>query len=360
MSRRLFPVMLNNDIPSVHEGVEALSPGSNRNSYLMFHELAHDMHFPLHFASPYDYNWQTNEIEGYYEPDGGTLVPIIRSFNPSFIFDKASGADPHCTAVIDQFESAGVPIFGPRDLARLCCDKWRIFMQFARFSPLTALLPQDRSLIVERMYRFFEEMDRTYSHHDNRVVVKPLHGFQSRGIHRISRGPVGLEMHMLFGGQISGTDIERNLDFMATTPYLIQAWVNTGAGIPGVGLEGESHDVRFIFRIRERGQAEFIMLYVKTLDGMKYIPLAEFAQSNPFEVVNPIADWMAAHFPYGIFSVDVMRDESGRWFLTELNDQVGLTLDFSSPQEVAEMERFMRIYLFEMARYAENSRHFIR
>ena len=258
--------------------------------------------------------------------------------------------------MIDHFESAGIPIFGSRDLARLCCDKWRIYMQFARFSPLTALLPQDRSLMVDHMFRFFDKMDRTYTRHDNRVVVKPLHGFQSRGIHRISRGPAGLEMHMLFGGQIGGDDIDRHLEFMSTTPYLIQAWVNTGAGIPGVGLEGDAHDVRFIFRIRERGEAEFIMLYVKTLDGMKYIPLAHFARSNPFEVVNPIADWMAAHFPYGIFSVDVMRDESGRWFLTELNDQVGLTLDFDQPQEVAEMERFMRIYLHEMIRYSSRAR----
>ncbi|GEM_PF-4782059 len=356
MATRQFPVMINNDIPSIRDGVEAFTPGTHRRSYLMFHELAHDMLFPLHFVSPYDYNWETDEIDGYYQSDGRTFHPVARSFKPSFIFDKASGADPHCTAVIDHFESAGIPIFGSRDLARLCCDKWRIYMQFARFSPLTALLPQDRSLMVEHMFRFFDKMDRTYTRHDNRVVVKPLHGFQSRGIHRISRGPAGLEMHMLFGGQIGGDDIDRHLEFMSTTPYLIQAWVNTGAGIPGVGLEGDAHDVRFIFRIRERGEAEFIMLYVKTLDGMKYIPLADFARSNPFEVVNPIADWMAAHFPYGIFSVDVMRDESGRWFLTELNDQVGLTLDFDQPQEVAEMERFMRIYLHEMIRYSSQTR----
>ncbi len=32
--------------------------------------------------------------------------------------------------------------------------------------------------------------------------------------------------------------VENNLHIMSRVPYLIQAWVNTGAGIPGVGGSG--------------------------------------------------------------------------------------------------------------------------
>ncbi len=43
------------------------------------------------------------------------------------------------------------------------------------------------------------------------IEVKPLAGFQSRGIHLITRTPNGLEMYMLFGGQMNHESIEHNL-----------------------------------------------------------------------------------------------------------------------------------------------------
>ena len=143
---------------------------------------------------------------------------------------------------------------------------------------------------------------------------------------------------------------------MTQVPYLIQAWVNTGGGIPGVGYEGERHDVRFVFRIHPPGAAEFVMLYVKTLHGMEYVPLDAFEYSDPFRIVNPIADWLAAHFPYGMFSVDVMRDAGGAWFLTELNDQVGLSIDFENQVEIHEMTRFMQLYIEDMKKVLRHSK----
>ncbi len=347
--------MINNDIPSIYSGHQPFNPGYHYQSYILFHQLSRELDFPLFFCSPYDYDWSNGTIRGWWELEDDHFIPWEEPFLPEFIFDKATGADPHCSAVIEHCESRGITIFSPPDLARLCGDKWRIYLHFSKYSPLTALLTQDRSRIVHQISSFFDEMDRMYTHHDNRVVVKPLHGFQSRGIHLISRTPAGLEMNMLFGGQIHDSDVDRNLHMMTQTPYLIQAWVNTGGGIPGVGLEGSRHDVRFIFRIPQIGLAEFILLYVKTLNGMKYVPLDQFELSDPFEVVNPIADWIASHFPYGIFSVDVMRDITGTWFLTELNDQVGLTIDFNSEEEIQEMIRFMGIYIQDMKRIHQDN-----
>ncbi len=342
--------MLNNDIPSISSGQEPFLPGKLRDSYAHFYGLCREMKFNLEFASPYDYHWDSGTIRGFWQWTGTRFEPVPEPFRPNFIFDKAMGADPHCNAVIAHCDAQGIPIYGPVSLAQLCGDKWRVYQQFQRFSPLTELLSRDKEEMVGQLHAFFRKMDAQYADHDNRAIVKPLHGFQSRGIHLISRTPAGLEMRMLFGGQIHGIDLERNLESMCRTPYLIQAWVNTGAGIPGVGLAGQFHDVRFIFRIRNRGDAEFVLLYVKTLEGMHYVPLDFFRESDPFQVVTPVADWIADHWSYGIFSVDVMRDVSGQWFLTELNDQVGLTIDFDQPDEVDEMTRFMRIYIAEMSR----------
>lgn len=351
-------VMLNNDIPSIYSDEKPWHDLRYAMSYQLFYDLSRQHDFPLFFCSPYDYNWEEGCLEGFWEPGESEYYPVIQKIEPVFIFDKAIGADPHCTAVIQQCEAKGLPIFGPPGLGRLCSDKWRIYQIFREYSPLTGLLSQNHDELVDDIYRFFDEMDNTYSEHANRAIVKPLTGFQSRGIHIISREPHGLEMHMLFGGQLHGADIERNLYSMSRVPYLIQAWVNTRGGIPGVGYEGEPHDVRFVFHIKEPGNAEFVMLYVKTLHGMEYVPLDEFDYSNPYEIVNPIADSIAEHFPYGMFSVDVMRDIDGNWFLTELNDQVGLSINFDNPVEINEMTRFMEIYLADMKRiYREHERN---
>ena len=349
------PVMLNNDLPSLDSGQIPWEHGTYFESYCLFHKMCREQDFPLLFCSPYDYDWETGELPGYWTPGDHRFIPVRERIRPMFIFDKCIGADQHCTAVIQQCEARGIPIFSPPDLGRLCNDKWRVYQNFKSYSPLTALLPQDQDQIIVDIHVFLDEMNRTYTDHDGLAIVKPLNGFQSRGIHLITRGPAGLEMHMLFGGQMHGADIERNLHSMAMTPYMIQAWVNTRSGIPGVGYEGEPHDLRFIFRVREPGVAEFIMLYVKTLHGMEYIPLDQLKLANPFQTVDPIADKLAQQFDYGIFSVDVMRDISGTWFLTEINDQVGLSINFDNPVEVHEMTRFMLIYIEEMKKLTAKS-----
>lgn len=342
-------VMVNSDIPSIYSGRQPFDSESQYRSYLVFNELLHEHDFPMLYVSPYDFDWEHECFKGFWHPQDEDYIPIEEPIAPRFIFDKAHGENPHCSAVITHCHHQGIILHSPLGMNRLCGDKWLLYKRFARFSPLSELITPDRDAMVEQLYAFFDKMDRTYAEHDNRAIVKPLHGYQARGIHIISRGQHGLEMHMLFGGQLHGMDIERNLDTMAAVPYLIQAWVNTGEGIPGIGLEGEFHDVRFIFGIPEPGLAKFILLYVKTLHGMLYVPLDYFGP-EPFAIVNPIAESIAANFQYGIFCVDVMRDSSGMWYLTELNSQVGLTINFNNPGDMEGMVGFMRAYIEDMKR----------
>jgi len=342
-------VMINNDVASIAPDRQPFGHFRQDWAYRRFYALCHEMGLPIEYCSPYDFDLESGLLRGWWSLAGGVWRPVPVMFRPDCVFDKASGCDFYSNAVMHYCENAGMTIFGPRDLHRLTGDKWHIYQQFPQFQPLSILLPRDRSELVDALYDFFRQMDETYAEHDNKAVAKPLYGFQARGIHVISRKPHGLEMHMLFGGQIHGLDIERNLDEMVRTPYLLQAWVDTGAGLPEVGLPGERHDVRFVFRIKEPHIAKFEVLYIKTVHGMIYVPLEKFGP-DPFEVVNPIAEWIASHFDRGIFSVDVMRDASGAWFLTELNDQVGLTMEPSDPDDVAGVTHLMRVYIEEMLR----------
>jgi hypothetical protein len=323
-------------------------------SYGTFYEICREVGFPLRFTSPYDFDWETRQFHGWWERVGEGWEPVREPFRPGFIFDKAFGADEHSSRVIEYFHSEGVPIFDPLEMARFCNDKWRIYQQFEEFSPLSRLLEADEETLAEQIYDFFAEMDRRYVQHDDRAVLKPLHGYQSRGVYVVARGPHGLELHFPFvAGQIHGEDvIQAHLQGILAQPYMIQAWVNTLAGLPRIGLEGLHPDVRFIFAISEPGVARFVQLFVKTIAGMVHLPPEEF-EDPPFHLVTPIAEWMAEQFPYGIFSIDVMRDASGAWFLTELNDQVGLTADFDDPQDVQGMIELQRAFVAEMLRLYE-------
>jgi hypothetical protein len=148
---------------------------------------------------------------------------------------------------------------------------------------------------------------------------------------------------------LSEEETLRRLDGMLFEPFIIQAWADTAPGIPRMGLEGQFHDVRIIFLIREPGVAQFVQLYVKTLEGLRFVPIEEFGPA-PFAIVDPIADWIAHQFPFGVFCVDVMRDASGTWFLTEINDQIGLTANFEHAQEVEGLHHLMRAVIGAMKR----------
>jgi hypothetical protein len=137
------------------------------------------------------------------------------------------------------------------------------------------------------------------------------------------------------------------LDSVAQHPYIIQAWVNTSQGIPEIGLHTERHDARFIFTIPRPGTARFFQAYVKTPAGMFYVPLERFPRPV-FDVLESVAEVVAQRFPYGIFSIDVMRDVSGDWYVTELNDQVGFNIHFDSDEDVRGVTALMEHYLHEI------------
>jgi len=326
--------MIHNSLRSIDWGPYPFDSDKLHRSYQLFSQLCRERQFPLRFASSYDFLPESGQLRGYWEAENDGWRRVHDPFIPSLVFDKAFGADAFSTGVIEFYDAEGLPMFDPTALAQLCNNKWRCYLQFAKYAPLTRLIQQDSASLVDQLFGFFEEMDRTYTEHDNKAIVKPLNGCQSRGIYVVARGAQGLELHYPFvAGQIHGDEIQGKLQGMLLEPYLIQAWVNTSEGLPHMGFEHSFADVRFVFIISEPGKAKFVQLYVKTLDGMVYVPVEAF-EKDPFEIVNPIADWIADHYTHGLFCVDVMRDNSGSWFLTEINDQVGLTANWHRPEEV--------------------------
>ncbi|MCR4315447.1 MAG: hypothetical protein NUW37_03750 [Planctomycetes bacterium] len=350
-------VMLNSEIPSVRSGASPFYSEELSKSYIYFYHLANSGEGePLYFASGFDFR-DDGWVEGHWVPDGGRWHPVFEPVPIGFCFDKIGNVLPHYEWVINRLIQLGVPIFGHVGLSRFVNDKWLCYQEFPTAHALTALIDKDGPWAPEQFIEFFSMMDNHYEHHHNWSILKPVNGWESRGIYLVARHPEGLSLHAFWGDEIHDQgQINHALHQIMTTPYIIQARLDRHEGIPEVGLPVERHDVRFIFMIEDRGRARFLQTYTKAFPhGMVYIPM-DYMPQGAFEVIEPVANRVAEMFSYGIFSVDVMRDVSGSWFLTELNDQVGLNTDFAKEDDVRGQTSLMQEYLKEM-RFMRHNLH---
>jgi len=346
-------IMLNSEIPGIHSGRTPFYNERLSRSYAHFFRMANTATDRLFFASAEDF-LPDGTVRGHWVPDAHGWRPVEESTTLGLLFDKLGGDDALFKAVIARVIELEIPIFGHYGLNRFTGDKWACYEAFPSQHALTRLIDPDRDTTETQIDAFFSLMDSHYLRHDDVAVVKPRWGWESRGLYLLSRRTDGITLHALSGQQILHPGrVHHALDELSTTPYIIQAYVNTREGIPEIGLHPERHDARFIFSIREPGVAQFFQAYVKTPNEMLYYPLEAFPQ-QAYNVLESVADEVARRFPYGIFSVDIMRDVSGNWYLTELNDQVGFNIDFNSPRDIEGVGQLMRRYLDELYALREN------
>jgi hypothetical protein len=340
-------VMLNSEIPGISSGRTPFYNQRLSDSYAHFYRLAHRNGERLFFASAEDF-FEDGTVRGYWIPEGAGWRPVEKPIRMGMLFDKLGGDDALFNAVLARVQELKIPVYGHYGLNRFTGDKWECYKVFPREHALTRTIEPDRSTVEAQIDAFFNLMDDVYSEHDNRAVLKPRWGWESRGLFLLRRTSEGVFLETL-GGQViyEGAQVARILDGLVADPYIIQAFVNTAQGIPELGLNTDRHDARFVFSIGRPGVAEFVQAYVKTPAKMLYYPLSAFPAAA-FEVLESVAAEVARRFPYGIFSVDIMRDSSGRWFLTELNDQVGFNIDFDSPRDIHGVTQLMERYLSEM------------
>ncbi|MBI2571341.1 MAG: hypothetical protein HYV63_30410 [Candidatus Schekmanbacteria bacterium] len=352
---RKCPIMLNSDLPSIRSGIMPYGDNDDLNrAYGHFHSLANAGGRSMAFCSSYDFAGD-GTVSGYWVPRNWRWAPVAEPIEATFVFDKLDEGEPHFRAVIDRIIELGLPIFGHVGLSRLVGSKWKSYEAFRRYHALTRRIDPASGPVEEQVSAFFDLMDETYAEHHEAALLKPDHGWESRGIFMVTRQPRGLELRHWWGQRIDDPGFVRHiLGQLARLPYVIQTLVHTYEGIPEIGLAGLRHDARFVFAIKDHGRVSFIQTYVKTVDhGMIYVHPDSYP-AGAWAVVDPVAHRIGELFPYGVFSVDVMRDISGRWFLTELNDQVGFNINWHQQGDFEGVDQLMKAYLEEMHEMMDN------
>lgn len=348
-------VMLNSEIPGIRSGRSPFYNERLSRSYAHFFTMAHAAGEHLRFASAEDFLGD-GSIEGHWIPTPEGWRPVAEPLPVGLVFDKLGGDDALFNATIERLIELEIPIFGHYGLNRFTGDKWVCYEAFPEQHALSRAIHPDRSTVEDQIDAFFELMDRVYEQHDDLAVIKPRWGWESRGLYLLQRGDRGVRLLTLDGQPIfDAGHIQHVLGQLVAHPYIIQAWVDTRAGIPELGFPVDRHDARFVFSIAKGQVARFLQAYVKTPQKMFYFPVESFPE-GAFAVLEPVASEIARRFPYGIFSVDLMRDYSGRWFLTELNDQVGFNIDFDSPRDIQGVSQLMGCYLAELRALRDHPR----
>ena len=341
-------VMFNSELPGIFSGKAAFGNVALAKSYAHFHQLSNE-NSRMYFASAEDY--EDGRIRGHWLPWHDEWIPVNEEVPVAFVFNKLDCFDEVHAQVLSDLRKRNIPLYGDCALGEFVADKWRCYEEFSDYFALTWRISQEKDA-REQICDFFAQMDSFYQEHNNAVILKPVSGWQARGIHLVTREENDkLQLRYLFGQPVDDESlVDHILQLFTHVPYIIQAYVDTKGGIPEIGLgEVAFHDVRFVFYIKEPGVAQFVQLYLKTPEGMVYYPIEYFPQ-EAFSVVEPVATKMAEKFAFGVFSVDVMRDRGGAWYLTELNDQIGFNINWERMSDIENVTHLMVTFLQDMER----------
>ena len=217
--------------------------------------------------------------------DGASFVERKGPFRPDVIYDKGTAA----------FDADARMSHDP-GLDKICTRKDETYALFPDVSPLTMRIDaaDDIEPALTRM--------RT-----DLVVIKPVDGQEGDGVHVLAHDAVA--------------------SAIPSFPYLIQEFIDTSGGIPGV-TEGR-HDLRIVSILGEP-----ILAFVRTPPTGSYlanvsqggstieVPVARLP-AGALELFRKV-DAAMRRFPHRLYSTDMGLDRSGRWFLIELNAKPAL------------------------------------
>lgn len=225
---------------------------------------------------------------------------------PDIVFDKTSGTIGADAAVIRKAISDAFPFINRLDFNELCTDKWETCVRFSSISPKSVLISTDADLGLLKNIP------------SDLIVTKPLRGFGGAGIRIMDKSAFRFK----------------------NEPVLVQEFIETANGIRGI--TDQRHDLRILMRndkpfhsiLRTPRDGSFLANY--SLGGdIRVIPITALPE-KAILMVKRISANLSGFFP-ALYSIDVMFDESGRLFLTELNSKPGLSL---APQEIGFREPY--------------------
>lgn len=283
--------------PQENDGTAPFRKDIFREAYTTFAEIAESNGVKLYRASTDWYDKATGSFRQAWHWDG-TDWALASSIVPDVIYDKSATNDE--TRGVKQTLAKYFPLVNQLEFSAHAGSKLEVSRAFKEYTKPYHLVSSQAELAA-----VLEELP------GDMVVAKPERGNSGEGVLIMKKS------------ELSG---------MITFPALIQEFVDSSAGIPGImtGL----HDLRVIF-----SNEDFIYAYYRTPKTGSY--LANLAQGGTQTMVSeaaiPATIWPLvkavqkyyAKFPQKIYTIDFIFDESGRPWIVELNTMPGLYPDES-------------------------------
>lgn len=203
-----------------------------------------------------------------------------------------------------------------------CNDKPATYRTFKTVSPV--------SIVVRGKLQLENALKRVPG---QTVVAKPATGAGSKGV------VIGTHEEVLAADHVY--------------PVIVQEWIDSSAGIPGI-CEGR-HDLRFIIiagilaLVAVKTPKEGSLVYGLGAGGRFRILDDGEVPLDAWEMVEAI-DGRLDHYPSRYYSVDVARRSDGKWFLIELNSPSGINEEAEHDGVKREHELIARLLLREAQR----------
>jgi glutathione synthase/RimK-type ligase-like ATP-grasp enzyme len=283
--------------PSEQDDTVPFQKETLRDAYTAFAKCAEREGVKLYRASTEWYDDTQSHFRIAWHWDGVDWV-LVNTIVPDVIYDKSAitSKTAHVKGLLfEQFPFINHPEFSHHAGNKLLVSQ--TFKQCAK--------PYYRITSEEELARVLTQLP------DGLIVIKPEHGNSGHGISIREK---------------SGNPID------TAFPFLIQEFIDSSAGIPGV-MKG-LHDLRLIF-----SNEEFLYAYYRTPKAGSY--LANLAQGGTQTMISkegiPPAVWPIvktvqeyyARFEQKIFTIDLMFDRAGTPWIVELNTMPGLYPDES-------------------------------
>lgn len=268
--------------------------GSYRRGYL---ELARDIEAMgglCRFVRGKDSFLGNGEFSKCYRPlPDGSLLAENGLFRADVVLNKGE----------DLTFDDGTTVVNDPAFHAFCNDKPATYARFSDISPMSVVVRQASEL-----------EDALSSIPGGVVVAKPTEGAGSKGVVIGTRDVILAAEH--------------------TYPIVVQEWIDSSAGIPGI-CDGR-HDLRVIIvggtvalaalKIPKDGDLVYGLEHggsFRVLDENEY-------PSDALDVVRRI-DGALSSYPARYYSADIARRSDGRWFLIELNSPPGMNEEAEHP-----------------------------
>lgn len=190
----------------------------------------------------------------------------------------------------------GTNVINVPAFSRLCTQKEETYAKIGTFMPKSELVQNP-----EELHQTLTKLSAP------RIVVKPNDGACGRGVM-----------------------IDTSTNILAAEhcyPLLVQEFIDTSEGIPGV-MKG-THDMRLVIIGGRLAYAEYrkpksgSLISNVALGGSYYVIPDDMIPKEALDFGMSI-DSRFTHIPSRLYTIDMVRSNEGRWYLIELNSSPGL------------------------------------